>query len=99
MAKVVVIEDSTIARMVSEPEFGVIPCIAGKRDVVLPARTGCGSCAKAQAEKQKQALRDIKTCLATLSPEDRTKLKQLLSADQIKIVSISNTGQALTVTY
>lgn len=99
MAKVAVIEDATIARMVSDPAFADIPCLANKKDIVLPGHTGCGSCAKARAEKQKQALRDIKTCLATMSPENRTKLKTLLAVDQIKIVSISHTGQTLTTTY
>lgn len=99
MAKTVVIEDSTIARMVSDAAFAVIPCLANKKDILLPGNTGCGSCAKARAEKQKQALRDIKTCLATMSPENRATIKQLLGADQIKIVSASHTGQVLTVTY
>ena len=99
MAKVVVIEDATIARMVSDPAFASIPCLAGKKEIVLPGATGCGSCAKARAEKQKQAIRDIKTCLATMSPEHRTNIKKLLDAEQIKIISASHTGQLLTVTY
>lgn len=99
MAKIVVIEDATIARMVSDPAFAVIPCLANKKDIVLPGQTGCGSCAKARAEKQKQALRDIKVCLATMTPENRAAIKKLLDAEQIKIVSASHTGQLLTVTY
>ena len=96
---IVVIEDSTIARMVQDPAFASLPCFAGKIESVLPKATGCGSCAKAAAAKQKETLRQIKTCLAHIGPEDRAKLKELLNADKVKVISISATGQTLTTTY
>jgi hypothetical protein len=95
----VVIEDSTIARMVQDPAFSSFPCLAGKSESVMPKATGCGSCAKAAATKQKEALRQIKACLAHIGPEDRAKLKTLLNADKIKVISISATGQVLTTSY
>lgn len=101
MAKfpIVVIEDSTIVKMVQDPAFSSIPCFANKKELVVPATTGCGSCAKARAVKQKEALRDIKICLAHISPEMQTQLKTLLDTDKVKIVSMSVTGQVLTTTY
>jgi len=99
MANTVVIEDATIARMVSDDAFAGIPCLANKKNALLPGATSCGSCAKARATKQKQTLREIKSCLATLSPEHRAELKKLLNADQLKIVSISHTGQVTTTVF
>lgn len=100
MIKMAVIEDATIARMVSESQFAVIPCLANKKDILLSGGGGgCGSCAKARAERQKQALSEIKSCLAAMGPEDRIKLKQLLNAEQVRIVSVSHAGQVLTTTY
>lgn len=99
MLPIVVIEDSTIAKMVQDANFADIPCLANKKEAVLPAGTGCGSCAKARATKQKETLREIKTCLSQIGLEDRRKLKELLNTEKIKIISVSHTGQALTTIY
>jgi hypothetical protein len=100
MKPIVVIEDSTIARMVQDEKFtSALPCLSGQKDAIMPASTGCGSCAKARADKQRAALRAIKTCLSGMSQENRIKLKELLDAAQVKVVSVSATGQTLTTTF
>lgn len=99
MLPILVIEDSTIAKMVQDPAFADIPCLANKKDAVLPANTGCGSCAKSRATKQRETLREIKTCLSHLGAGDREKLKTLLNTAKIKIIAVSHTGQALTTVY
>jgi hypothetical protein len=100
MRDTVVIEDSTILAMASDPKFTeAIPCLANQRAALTPANTGCGSCARRRNEAQKAALSNIKSCLASLSAEQQTTLKTLLDATKIKVVFASVTGQISYVTF
>jgi hypothetical protein len=100
MTDLVVIEDSTITSMVNDEKFNkTIPCLINQAGSVIPAPTGCGSCARKRAEASRQAIRRIKECLAGMSPEKKSELKQLLNAQKVKVVFATATGQITTVTF
>lgn len=100
MQELVVIEDSTIASMVRDERFvSAIPCLVNQAQAIMPAKTGCGSCARKRAEQQRAALARIKTCLAGLSVEKKNELKQLLNAKNIRVVFTTATGQVSTLTF
>lgn len=100
MQDMVVIEDSTIVSMVNDSRFNqTIPCLINQSGSVIPAPTGCGSCARKRAEASRQAIRRVKECLAGMSPEKKTELKQLLNAQNVKVVFANATGQVTTVTF
>jgi hypothetical protein len=100
MTDMVVIEDSTIVSMVNDARFNqAIPCLINQSGSVIPAATGCGSCARKRAEGARQAIRRVKECLAGMSSEKKTELKQLLGAQQVKVVFANATGQITTITF
>jgi hypothetical protein len=100
MQEIVVIEDSTIAAMASNVKFtDAIPCLQNQAAALKPVNTGCGACARRQAEGQRQALANIKTCLAGLSDDKKEELKKLLNTKQVKVVFVSATGQVSSVTF
>jgi hypothetical protein len=100
MQEIVVIEDSTIVSMANDARFtDAIPCLQNQQANLQPANTGCGSCARKRLAAQRSALANIKTCLAGLSQDKKNELKQLLNTKQIKVVSITATGQIATITF
>lgn len=100
MTEMVVIEDSTIVSMVNDSRFNqTIPCLINQSGSVIPAPTGCGSCARKRAEASRQAIRRVKECIAGMSTEKKTELKQLLNAQKLKVVFATSTGQVSIVTF
>lgn len=100
MADMVVIEDSTIVSMANDERFNkTIPCLMNQSGNVIPAPTGCGSCARKRAEAARQAIGRVKACLADMSSEKKNELKQLLNAQKVKVVFATATGQVSSVTF
>jgi hypothetical protein len=99
MTDLAVIEDSTILTMLQDRRFSdAIPCLFNKSEV-FRTHTGCGSCARKRQEKQRSEMAKIKSCLAALSPEKKTALKQLLGAKKIRVVFVNPTGQVVQLTF
>ena len=100
MAQVVVVEDSTILSMLNNASLvEAIPCLANRKNVFTNSGGGCGSCARKRQQKQREELVKIKTCLAAMSPEKKTLLKQRLNAQQLKIVYVNSAGQTVQMTF
>ena len=100
MQDLVVLEDSTIISMLGDVRFAeVIPCFFNKRDLFKTGNSGCGSCARKRLEKQRGAMAQIKTCLAGMSAEKKTELKQLLNATKVRVVYSSATGSVVQLTF
>lgn len=100
MNNIVVIEDSTIVSMAGDERFNqTIPCLMNQASAVVPAATGCGSCARKRAEAARQAIGRVKACLADMSSEKKTELKQLLNTQKVKLVFTTATGQVSSVTF
>jgi hypothetical protein len=100
MSDTIVIEDSTIVSMVNDERFNkTIPCLMNQAGSVIPAPTGCGSCARKRAEAARQAIGRVKACIVDMSVDKKNELKQLLNAQKIKLVFATATGQISTVTF
>lgn len=100
MTDIVVIEDSTILSLIRDSAYEqAIPCFANKKDVFQNSGGGCGSCAAKRRERQKQTMAGIKSCLASLSPEKKTELKQLLNTKQIRVVYTNAAGKVVQLTF
>jgi hypothetical protein len=100
MGKVVVIEDGTIFTMLNDPKIvSEIPCLFGKRDVFRTSSGGCGACARKRATQRGMELTRIKACLAALSQEKRTVLKNLLDAETVRVVYTNTSGQVVQVNF
>jgi hypothetical protein len=100
MSKLVVIEDGTIFMMLNDPKFATeIPCLVGKRDVFRTSPGGCGACARKRSAQRHTELTRIKSCLAALSQEKRTVLKNLLDAETVRVVYTNSGGQVVQVNF
>ena len=100
MTDIVVIEDSMILSLIRDPAYEqAIPCFANKKEVFENSGGGCGSCAAKRRARQKQSMAGIKGCLAALSPEKKTELKQLLNTKQIRVVYTNASGKVVQLTF
>jgi hypothetical protein len=99
MIDLAVIEDSTILTMLQDRRFSdTIPCLLNKAEI-FRNNSGCGSCARKRQEKQRSEMAKIKSCLAALSPDKKTALKQLLNAKKIRVVFVNPSGQVVQLTF
>jgi hypothetical protein len=100
MAQQVVVEDGTILSLLNnQAAVQAIPCLANKKNLFGGGGGGCGSCARKRAAKQREEMAKIKACLVALSGEKQAQLKQILNAQQIKIVYTNSAGQTLSTTF
>jgi hypothetical protein len=100
MQDLVVIEDGVILSLVSKPEFTQsIPCLANKAEMLKTSGGGCGSCAAKRRARAQQTMSGIKSCLAALSPQKKTELKQLLNAKQLRVVYTNASGKVVQLTF
>lgn len=99
MRELVVIEDSSIFSMLSDPRFADIPCFINKRDLFSTTKSGCGTCAKKKQEKQRRDMAQIKACLAGMSAAKKIEFKQLVDAQKVRIVYVNAGGQVVQLTF
>lgn len=100
MAQIVTIDDSTIMSMLNNKSLTeAIPCLTNRKNVFTNNGGGCGSCARKRQQKQREEMVKIKTCLASMSPEKKTVLKQRLNAQQLRIVYVNSAGQTVQMTF
>lgn len=101
MASLVVLDDSMIMSMLNNAAFSTqFPCLFNKRDIFKSAAAaGCGMCAKKRQERQRKEMATLKTCLAGMGPEKKAALKQMLEADQLRIVYTNLAGQVVQLTF
>ena len=91
----VVIENSTIARMASDPQFvQSFPCLKSARTV----RRGCGRCGRKKTAGITDYA-DIKNCIAHLGHADKNKLKEMLGTDRIQVIYKSANSKAIKLTF
>jgi hypothetical protein len=99
MRDLVVIEDSTILSLLNDPAYAEsIPCFYNKRDL-FRSNSSCSACAQKRQEKRRNAMAQIKSCLAGMSSEKKTQLKSLLAAKKIRVVYINSSGQVVQLTF
>ncbi len=83
----VVIEDNTVRMMLADPRFlKAIPCLReGKKRLANVVKT-CGHCSSRRTVMRKRAMNGIRACMTGLTGGQRTQVKKLLGAKQIRIV-------------
>lgn len=96
----VVIDDGTVLFLVAnERAAREIPCLVGKKMLFQPKAKGCGTCAARKEAQRKNTMRNIKMCLATLSPEKRTLLKEILHAQTATVVYVDAANKTVRVDF
>jgi len=100
MREMVVLEDSTIISLLNDPTYAEsIPCFYNKRDVLKSTGGGCSACAQKKQEKRRNAMAQIKSCLAGMSSEKKTQLKSLLDAKKVRVIYVNSGGQVVQLTF
>lgn len=100
MAELVTIEDSTILTMINDVAFTQeIPCLFNKAPLFNKSTGGCGACARKRQQRMRDEMAKIKSCLASLSAEKKTKLKQLLGATKVRVVYSRPGGEVVQLTF
>lgn len=96
----IVIDDGTILFLVTnERAVKEIPCLVGKRMLFQPKAGGCSACAAKKEAQRKNTLRNIKMCLATLSTEKQTALKEILHAQSATVVYVDQANKIVRVDF
>jgi hypothetical protein len=96
----VVIDDGTVLFLASNTRaVKEIPCLAGKKMLFQPKAGGCGACAARKEAQRKNTMRNIKMCLATLSAEKRTVLKEILHAQTATVVYVDAANKTIRVDF
>ena len=100
MRKLVVLDDSVIISLIHDPKYmEIIPCFFNKREIFANRNIGCSSCAQKRKEKQRSEMAQIKSCLASMSPEKKNELRKLLDTEQSRVVYINGAGQVTQLTF
>lgn len=100
MREMVVLEDSTIISLLNDPTYAEsIPCFYNKRDVLKSSGGGCSACAQKKQEKRRNAMAQIKSCLAGMSSEKKTQLKSLLDTKKVRVIYVNSGGQVVQLTF
>lgn len=100
MREMVVLEDSTIISLLNDPMYAEsVPCFYNKRDLFKSSGGGCSACAQKKQEKRRNAMAQIKSCLAGMSSEKKTQLKSLLDTKKIRVVYVNASGQVVQLTF
>lgn len=96
----VVLEDSTIISLINDPTYAEsIPCFYNKQDVLKLPGGGCSACAQKKQERRRNAMAQIKSCLAGMSTEKKTQLKTMLDAKQVRVIYVNAGGQVVQLTF
>lgn len=93
------IEDRHIKSMLGDQRFAdAIPCLGSTRSSLQRAYKGCGTCGRRRQQARMSAYTQVRNCLATLPADQRTKLKNLMKADKIRVVRVVG-GKRSPVTF
>ncbi|NDD52486.1 hypothetical protein EBZ39_01160 [bacterium] len=101
MRDMVVLEDSTIISLLNDPTYSEsIPCFYNKREILKSNESGgCSACAHKRQERRRNAMAQIKSCLAGMSSEKKTQLKSLLDAKKVRVIYVNAGGQVVQLTF
>ena len=100
MNELVVLEESVILSLINDAGFAsTVPCLAHKKEIFKPSATTCGTCKRKREQRLRQEMAAIKACLAGLSTEAKTALKQKLGAAKVRILYTNLAGQVTQLTF
>ena len=100
MRATVVVDDGLIMALLNDVKIAEqIPCFYNKREMFRKAASGCGCCGQKKLDKQRQEMRNIKACLAGLSPDKKQLLKTRLNAETIRVFYVDGAGKTVQLTF
>jgi hypothetical protein len=100
MQELVIIENGTITGMLADASIvAQVPCLqsAAAAANAQPSK-GCGKCGRKNSAKAAEYT-SIKNCLASMSSDNKMKLKQILNATRLRIVYVNNSGRIIKLTF
>ena len=98
MQELVIIENSTVAAMLADSEIvSQMPCLQNIT-TAQAQKSGCGKCGRKNSVKASEYT-GIKNCLASMSADNKRKLKQILNATRLRIVYVNNSGRIVKLTF
>ena len=97
MQELVIIENSTVAAMLADSEIvAQMPCL---QNITAPTqKAGCGKCGRKNSVKASEYT-GIKNCLASMSADNKRKLKKILDATRLRIVYVNDSGRIVKLTF
>lgn len=96
----VVIDDGIVFSLImNENAAKEIPCLLGKKMLFQPQARGCSACAAKKEAARRNTMRQLKMCLAALSPEKRTALKKILHAETATIIYVDAANKTVRVDF
>ena len=98
MQELVIIENGTITGMLADASIvAQMPCLQSAASSTQPT-SGCGKCGRKNTAKAAEYT-SIKNCLASMSSDNKRKLKQILNATRLRIVYVNNSGRIIKLTF
>lgn len=98
--KLIVLEDSVIKRLMSNPtaanEFPFLRTLA-KQQGTAPAKPRCGSCSSKQRTVQDYSA--VRQAVARLSDDQKSRLKQLLDTEKIRVLYRDSARRLVKLTF
>lgn len=99
MQELVIIENSTVAAMLADAEIvAQIPCLQNIDPSANTKKSGCGKCGRKNSAKAAEYT-SIKNCIASMSSDNKRKLKKILDAHKVRIVYLNDTGRIIKLTF
>ena len=102
MKNLLVIEDSSIKAMMSDPRIAtLLPCLNTAQRQMDSTKRGQKNCQRCKGEKKQivaDAMNQAKTCIRSLKGGKLTKLKKVLGARQLRVVARNGSGQRVKYT-
>ena len=96
-----IIDDQVLnAVLQNEACLQLVPCLSSGKRLLVQAGKGCGTCRQRQARSRKEAIRQLKTCIANLRGDRAIQFKRLLNARKICLFLEQGNGKMpIRLTY
>jgi hypothetical protein len=90
----VTIEDSTIQMILADPRYlAAVPCLANGKQALSTVGKRCGRCQRKRLQLRRDAMGQIKSCIAGLRGEQAATFKQLLGAKKVRVFHTAGKGR------
>ena len=86
-AAMVTLEDRQIATMVADPRFvAAIPCLQNGKSEMKQIGKRCGRCNKKRTKARRAVMKEVRTCIARMSGQEKNTLKSLIGTKKVQVM-------------
>ena len=97
--KLVLLSDQVIVAMTQDPRYATeIPCLKAGAKSLRDIPKTCGRCGRKQAKARAEIFRTLRSCILGLPPQQKSKVKSLLNASQVRVL-VSSKGGTSRITF